>query len=400
MTVLEPRDVPSLAAMLAKANGERVALVPRGGGTRLDRGARFSRGETTLSLAALPRDIEHCSGDLTATLSASATIGEVNAQLARAGQWLPVDPLFSDRSTIGGLVATNACGPARHRYGAPRDLIIGIDLALADGRTAKAGGRVVKNVAGYDLARLVCGSFGSLAVVTRATFRLVPLPPTAITVEVTLPGESSEGTRRLAEAALALAAQPLTPTAVELDVPSPRLLLRFEATPAGADRQASAAVAFCAAAGLRADRIEDDRQPAIWRDRATRIWRASRTGNEEHAVVRVSVLPTDVVAMLDVVGLETATHHVQWRASGHAVLGVFYLALDGPDEAQAAVITALRQAVEARRGHAVVLAAGAGVTCLVDPWGDPGNAFRLMQAVKARFDPHGILNPGNGPGGL
>lgn len=400
MMVLEPRDVPSLAAMLAKANGERVALVPRGGGTRLNRGARLSRGETILSVAALPRDIEHCSGDLTVTVSASATIGEVNAQLARAGQWLPLDPVFTDRSTIGGLIATNACGPSRHRYGAPRDLILGVDLALADGRTAKAGGRVVKNVAGYDLARLVCGSFGSLAVVTRATFRLVPLPPTAITVEATWPGEPSEGTRRLAEAALALAAQPLTPTAVELDVPSPRLLLRFESTPAGADRQASAAVAFCAAAGLRADRIEDDRQPAIWRDRATRIWGASRTCNEEHAVVRVSVLPTDVVAMLDVVGLEAATHHVQWRASGHAVLGVFYLALDGPDQAQAAVTTAVRQAVEARRGHAVVLAASAGVKRLVDPWGDPGNAFRLMQAVKARFDPHGILNPGNGPGGL
>ena len=347
-----------------------------------------------LSVAALPRDIEHCSGDLTATLSASATIGEVNAQLALAAQRLPLDPVFTDRSTIGGLIAANACGPSRHRYGAPRDLIIGVDLALADGRTVKAGGRVVKNVAGYDLARLVCGSFGSLAVVTRATFKLVPLPPTAITVEVIWPGEAAEGTHRLAEAALALAAQPLTPTAVELDVPSPRLLVRFESTAAGADRQASAAAAFCVAAGLRAARLGDDRQSTVWRVRTAGIWDAANT------VVRVSVLPTDVIAMLDVVGLKAAAHHVRWRASGHVVLGVFYLALDGPDEAQAAAITAVRQAVEARRGHAVVLAANAGVKRLVDPWGDPGNAFRLMQAVKARFDPHGILNPGNGPGGL
>jgi glycolate oxidase FAD binding subunit len=394
MTVLEPRNVPALAAMLATANRERVALVPRGGGTRVDRGARLSGGETTLSLAGLPRDIEHCSGDLTATVSASATIGEVNAQLARAGQWLPLDPVFTDRSTIGGLIATNACGPARHRYGAPRDLIIGVDLALADGRTAKAGGRVVKNVAGYDLARLVCGSFGSLAVITRATFKLVPLPPTAITVEVTWPGEASEGTHRLAEAALALAAQPLTPTAVELDVPSPRLLLRFESTPAGADRQASAAAAFCVAAGLRAARIGEDRQSTVWRDRAASTWNAART------VVRVSVLPTDVIAMLEAVAVAARDRGISWHASGHIVLGVFYIALDGLDEAQAAVITAVRQTVETRRGHAVVLAAGAGVKRLVDPWGDPGNAFRLMQAVKARFDPHGILNPGNGPGGL
>jgi len=400
MTVLEPRDVPSLAAMLATANAERVPLVPRGGGTRLDRGARLSRGETTLSLAGLPRDIEHCSGDLTATVSASATIGEVNAQLARAGQWLPLDPVFTDRSTIGGLIATNACGSARHRYGAPRDLIIGVDLALADGRTAKAGGRVVKNVAGYDLARLVCGSFGSLAVITRATFKLVPLPPTAITVEVTWPGDASGGTRRLTEAALALAAEPLTPTAVELDVPSPRLLLRFESTLAGADRQASVAAAFCVAAGLRAARIGEDHQSTVWRDRTASIWRASGTSNEARTVVRVSVLPTDVIAMLEAVAVRARDRGVGWHASGHIVLGVFYVALDGPDEAQAAVITAVRQTVEARRGHAVVLAAGAGVKRLVDPWGDPGNAFRLMQAVKARFDPHGILSPGNGPGGL
>ncbi len=394
MTVLEPRDVPTLAAMLGKACDERTAIVPRGGGTRLERGRQWPGAEAILSLAALPRDIEHCSDDLTATVSASATIGEVNARLARAGQWLPIDPLVSDRSTIGGLVASNACGPARHRYGAPRDLIIGVDLALADGRMVKAGGRVVKNVAGYDLARLVCGSFGSLAVVTRATFKLAPLPPTTITLEVKSADEGVEGTRRLAEAALAFTAEPLTPTAVELDVPTPRLLLRFASTPAGADRQASAAAAFCRTAGLTPSRIEGDRQSRVWHDRRSAIW------DMQHTVVRVSVLPTDVATMLAAVVARAREHGVRCQATGHAALGVFYVAVDGPAHAQAAVVTAVRHVIEARRGHAVILAASTEVRQLVDTWGAPGSALPLMRAVKARFDPRGILNPGNGPGGL
>jgi glycolate oxidase FAD binding subunit len=400
MTVLEPRDVSTLSAMLAAASNERLAVVPQGAGTRRGRGAPPARADAMLSLAGLPRDIEHCSGDLTATLSASVTLGEVSARLAQAGQCLPIDPLCSEQSTIGGMVAGNACGPARHRYGAPRDLIIGVDLALADGRLVKAGGRVVKNVAGYDLARLVCGSFGCLAVVTRATFKLVPLPQAAITMAVTWAGGESEGIPRLAGAALALAAQPITPTAVELDAPVPRLLLRFESTATGADRQASAAARFCLDAGFQVARVDEPLQAAAWRDRRALIWGASSTSGDGHAVLRVAVLPTDIATMLDIVSRCARAQSVRWRAAGHAVLGVFYVALDGPDDAQAGTITAIRRAVEPRRGSAVILAANRTVMQLAGPWGDAGNGFGLMQAVKARFDPNGTLNPGAGPGGL
>ncbi len=151
MTVLEPRRCRHARGHARRGDNERLAVVPQGAGTRRGRGAPPARADAMLSLAGLPRDIEHCGGDLTATLSAGVTLAEVNARLAQAGQWLPLDPLCRNTSTIGGMVAANESGPARHRYGAPRDLIIGVDLALADGRLVKAGGRVVKNVAGYDL---------------------------------------------------------------------------------------------------------------------------------------------------------------------------------------------------------------------------------------------------------
>src|SRR6185295_11544977 len=152
-----------------------------------------------------------------AILPAGASLAHVNEVLGREGQWLPLDPPLSDRATIGGIVATNDSGPRRHRYGTARDLIIGIEMALVDGRTAKAGGRVVKNVAGYDLSRLLCGSFGTLALIVSATFKLAPL----------------------------LAAAPLTPSAVELDSPPARMLIRFETTPGAAEQQAAAACDLC-----------------------------------------------------------------------------------------------------------------------------------------------------------
>ena len=130
-----------------------------------------------LSTLGLNAPVDHVAGDLVATVPAGASLDAVNDVLRRERQWLPLDPACSNRATIGGIIATNDSGPRRHRYGTPRDLIIGIEIALADGRIAKAGGRVVKNVAGYDLSKLLCGSLGSLAVITSATFKLAPLPP-------------------------------------------------------------------------------------------------------------------------------------------------------------------------------------------------------------------------------
>src|SRR4029077_11898303 len=159
-----------------------------------------------------------------------ATLESANAILASAGQWLPLDPSHVNCATIGGIVATNDSGPRRHKHGSPRDLIIGVEMALSDGRVAKAGGRVVKNVAGYDLSRLVCGSFGTLAVITSATFKLTPLPASSRTVVA-----NCSGVAEAARLALTIASQPVTPSALEIEAPAARLLIRFETTERAAD---------------------------------------------------------------------------------------------------------------------------------------------------------------------
>jgi hypothetical protein len=169
--VIEPKTAGEVAGALRSASDRKQSVVIRGAGSKMDWGRPPKPIDVVLSMRRMNRLIEHQHGDLTATIEAGATLLDVNRELAHHGQWLPLDPPFGDRATIGGLLATNDSGSLRHRFGTPRDLVIGVQLATTDGTLAKAGGRVVKNVAGYDLSKLVCGSFGSLAAIVSATFK-------------------------------------------------------------------------------------------------------------------------------------------------------------------------------------------------------------------------------------
>ena len=208
-----------------------------GGGTKLDWGAVAQPVDLLLSTASLNSVIEHRHGDLTATIQAGARLSTINSILAKHRQWLPLDPPWLDRSTIGGLISTNDSGPRRHYYGSPRDLIIGVSFARSDGQLAKAGGIVVKNVAGYDISRLLTGSFGCLGVIVSATFKLVPVAPSSRTVLINL--DSNE---TMESAIIALSNSSLTPTAMDLEWFPAKLLIRFESIEAAVEQQAYEAV--------------------------------------------------------------------------------------------------------------------------------------------------------------
>jgi glycolate oxidase FAD binding subunit len=395
--VLEPSNAATLAEMLGWANLQRLVVAPRGAGTKLNWGAAPVRVDVVLSTARLNAPVDHCAGDLTATAPAGASLAAINEILGRERQWLALDPPASDRATIGGIIATNDSGPRRHRHGTPRDLIIGVEMALVDGRTAKAGGRVVKNVAGYDLGRLLCGSFGTLAIITGATFKLTPLPPASRTIVAT-----AHHARALADLALAIAAAPLTPSAIELQSPPSRLLVRFETTEAAADRQAAAALKVCRNHGAVASTVVDEAEAAAWHGLEARLWGAGGT------VVRLAVLPTEVADMLEHVERVSARHAIEYLAGGRAALGVLFCRLGGSGttgspsdcDAHAAAVEELRRKARAGGGSAVIVSAAPAVRALVDPWGEVGDALPMMRAVKTRFDPNGILNPGRAAGGI
>src|SRR6266404_1722247 len=180
--VVEPGNEQELARVLKLANAAGLALIPRGGGTKLGWGNRPTHADAILSTARMCRVIEHAWADLTVSVEAGCTIAKLQETVAKHGQRLALDPLWPESATVGGMLSTNDSGALRLRFGSLRDLVIGVTVALADGTVASSGGKVVKNVAGYDLPKLMTGAFGTLGVITRAIFRLHPLPKETRTI--------------------------------------------------------------------------------------------------------------------------------------------------------------------------------------------------------------------------
>ena len=387
--VAEPGTPEAAAAVLGWASEHGRSVVVRGGGTKLGWGAPAGSIDVLLSTRGLDAVEAHRHGDLTATVQAGAVLADVNAALAAHRQWLPLDAPHAERATIGGIVAANDSGPRRQRHGAPRDLIIGMTLARADGVTAKSGGIVVKNVAGYDIARLLTGSFGCLGVILTATFKLAPAAEASRTVRVTL---SEAG--QVERVATALLDHGSTPTAVELSWPPAAMLVRFESAATVADEQAERAAALARAAGGAADVLAEADEAEAWRRHEARVF------GGEGTIVKLVVLPGDLSATLAWLDESARAQSLDCALVGRAGLGVLYVRLAGPVSAQASLVGALRDRLDPGRGSAIIRQAEGELRSLVDVWGPVGDGFPLMQQVKRQFDPGGILNPGRGPGGL
>ena len=303
-------------------------------------------------------------------LAAGVPVAEAQAACAEAGQLLAVGPPVVAGATIGGLVATAASGPRRHRYGPPRDLVIGAEVALSDGTVAKAGGKVIKNVAGYDLAKLMAGAFGTLGVITRLSLRLHPLPEATATA-VFASGDPEE----LGRIAADLAHRPL-----ELDA----LDVRYSGGDGAILARFAGATAAQQARGLDGAEVVEDDEP---------LWEAQRAGQRSEppaAVVRVSALLTELPDVLRAADTSGA------RVVGRAGAGVSYLTLPLAD---AEAIRSLR--AELDPAACVVLDAPQELRAALDPWGFPeGPELDLARRVKARFDPAGVCNPGIFIGGI
>ncbi len=385
--VAMPASGEAVAATLAWAASEGLSVRVSGGGTKQDWGASGGKVDLLLSMAGLSGVAEHRHGDLTATVEAGTTLAAMNATLGVQGQRLPWDPPWPEQATIGGIVATNDSGPYRHGYGTPRDSIIGVTMARVDGQMAKAGGIVVKNVAGYDLSRLLTGSFGCLGVILTATFKLAPAPPASRTVAVEV-----DSLEDAAPIAADLASSPLTPTAIELAWAPARLLARFESVEASVAQQADAATAIVATRGA-AVVLDREEEEAAWSRHAAH-WRPGGT------LVKLSTVPAELFPTLIWLRDRAATAGIEMAAAGRAGLGVVDVRLEGAFDAQARLVADLRERLPIGRGAAVIRRGEPALRERVDPWGSIGDGMPVMAAIKRQFDPGGLLNPGRGPGGL
>jgi glycolate oxidase FAD binding subunit len=386
--LIAPTSAAEVAAALQRASEARQSIVIRGGGTKSGWGRPASRVDAILDMRRMNRILAHEHGDMTATIEAGASLRDVNAALAVHGQTLPLDPPFADRATIGGLLATNDSGPLRHRYGTPRDLVIGIQLATTDGVLSKAGGQVVKNVAGYDLCKLITGSFGSLAAIVSATFKLAPLPAASKTLRIGLDDAAA-----VAEIVRTVMASQLEPVAFDITTNGePRttnvtVLLRFASRPTVVDAQIAQATAGLKACTTSLDVLEGGEEHALWHGHATEIW------DQPGAIVRASWLPAHIVDGLT--ELDRIKGACRTSLQGRAAIGAGLIRFDGEAAAQAAVIEQLRAA--SVFGNVVIVRGSDALKAAVDVWGSHGDRQPLLQSLKRTFDPDGVLNAGRGP---
>jgi glycolate oxidase FAD binding subunit len=393
--VASPASTEEASALLRAAAEHGLTVVARGAGTGLGWGAPPSACDLVVDMRRMDQVIEHAAGDLVARVQAGATMGYLATVLASAGQQLAVDAPAD--ATVGGVVATGTAGPRRFRYGAPRDLLIGITVVRADGVIAHSGGKVVKNVAGYDLGKLFSGSQGTLGLITEATFRLHPLPAAGAWVT------GDFGLSDLAGAAAAVASaagSALVPSAVELMWAGPPVALRMgvllEGTPSGVNERARQMAELLAAAGATPT-VAISETPFRW-------WERMPEAGAPGTVVRVTFWVRQLADVLDALAAAGASAGVRPAVSGPAGAGVLYACLDpaAADDAAARFVRALRGRLDGVfaaddsglvRGGVAVLAAPAAVLAKAGP-DRPVPGLDLMRAVKDQFDPGHRMFPG------
>ncbi|WP_017557060.1 FAD-binding oxidoreductase [Nocardiopsis baichengensis] len=383
--VVRPSDADGCAAALGAAARAGLAVVPRGAGTKIGWGAPPRRCDAVLDLSALT-GVDHAAGDLVVEAGAGTPLEELAAVLAKTGQRLPVDRVVPG-STVGGVVATGLSGPGRMLYGPVRDLIIGMTVAGPDGAASRSGGRVVKNVAGYDLGKLHTGAFGTLGVITSVTFRLRPIPPARIVVSAEAPDPA-----RARELVSSVLKSHTAPTAIEVDRPgggriSVQVLLEGPEDGIRARAQEVSA--------LFPDAVASPNLPVGW---------GTLPGGPGDTLLKLTTPPARAAEVMDALG-DAAPDGGPLPVRGSAGSGVLYSALPSaaaPDGAVRAVSALRARLGNATGGHGslTVLDAAPPVHAAgLDPWGEvPG--LPLMRSVKHNLDPDGVLSPGRFAGGI
>jgi glycolate oxidase FAD binding subunit len=379
MIAVEPTSVQELSEFVRSGAAENAAIMPIGSATTLGLGNPAERCDATIRMRGLRRIVEYIAEDQVVVVEAGITLGELQPALARHGQRLALDPPASDEMTIGGMLAGNTYGPSALRYGTLKDLIVGIEIVRADGAVARAGGKVVKNVAGFDVSKLMVGSLGTLAIITKATFRLHPLPEARRALAFTAP------TAQVFAFVLALREAQLEPSSIVALVngSASRVEVTFEGFTAGVEAQAersrqiaermavfvipSGASATSGVEGQPKYRLKGTYPPA------------------EFARVAAEVDSAVVYPSLGVLSFDgPSTPSGAQRSRGTSVDDVL----------------GLRRFFESIGGTLVVHDMPEEWHGKIDAWGTPPPSLRLMQALKERFDPTHRLSPGRFVGGI
>ena len=390
--VVEPATIEETSEVMKLASREGLAVSPRGGGTKMGLGNPPREVDLILSTARMDGIIEHVHGDQIVRVQAGLKLQDLQESLAESDQMLGVDPP-EEGATIGGIVAANSSGPRRLRYGTLRDLIIGIRVVLADGTVAKAGGKVVKNVAGYDLSKLFTGSLGTLGVIAEANFRLHPIRETARTVLVRV--DDPEKIAGVAQDLTHSSFSQFVLDALEMrwERESGAVVALFEGIEPAVEAQSSTAAEVLRSHGEVHVLGKDDGE-AFWEDFARRPWAEGDVG------LKVGAPPADLSAVFDSVLGAASRAGAEVSISGHAGTGVTFVGLSGGEDRLVEVVEEIREIRVRRGGSVVVQEAPLAVKERLDVWEPVGDYLGLTRRVKEKFDPGYFMNPGRFLGGI
>jgi glycolate oxidase FAD binding subunit len=405
--VVIPETVEQVSQAVALANQQGLTLFTRGGGSRLNLGGIPEQFDILLETTKLSRLLEHEAPDLTCHVEAGITLAALQAKLATKGQWLALDPPDAQQATIGGILASNASGPKRLRYGTARDMVIGLRVVQASGEVARSGGNVVKNVAGYDLNKLYIGSLGTLGIIVEANFKLQPIPADERTLILTFSNAEDA-----LHTVLDLLGSLLTPTAIELidsraasdmtdffglTLPTNgyTLAINFEGNTSTIDRQVSEAQLVA----RKNDALLGDDLVGKAQDQ---FWNIVRDHTQGTVTCKVAVLVSKMASYLKTIEQVCQNHELEAAVVAHAGNGILYIELRPGDATHRLVeaIKELRLHAQEVRGSMVVERCPPDLKRRISVWGEPDQNFFLMQRIKQQFDSKGTFVKGRFVGGL
>ncbi|MBW4578180.1 MAG: FAD-binding oxidoreductase [Tildeniella nuda ZEHNDER 1965/U140] len=403
-SITYPNTPTALSAVVTAT--DRQPLLPCGAGSKLHWGglvggqrAEGRRQEEEnlppllmVSTERLNQLIDHAVGDLTVTVEAGMRFADLQATLAKAGQFLAIDPAYPDQATIGGIVATADTGSLRQRYNSVRDMLLGLSFVRADGQVAKAGGRVVKNVAGYDLMKLFTGSYGTLGIITQVTFRVYPLPEASQTIVLSgATGAIAQATQTLLSSALTPASADILSESVagELAIAGTALAVRFQSSLPNVQEQTKRMIEVGQALGLACSCFAAADDTALWQ----RLQKRMTVNNQTDAITcKIGIRPSEAVALLttlkDLAIKDLAI--VPWFGQIHIASGLGRLVFDAVTPSD---LLQVRSLCQAKGGFLSVLQAPIAMKQAIDVWGYSGNALPLMRQLKHHFDPDDRLSP-------
>jgi len=390
--IFKPSSIDELISIVKRAYEEDKAISPICYCTKLKLGNPLKRLDYVISMEKIRDLVEYGSSDLYITAKAGMKLKDLQNILKSKNQYLPLDPPYYDKASLGGLVSTNSFGPKRLKYGSLRDLVLGLKIVTSDGKLIRAGGKVVKNVAGYDLVKLYIGSLGTLGIITEVTFRVYPLPEKEATVKVKV-----RDYREALKLKEKLQDSYLLPSSLDLINPylsssinltqDYYILVRFDGLKVDVDREIKESLDLFRREGFNeVEILEKDED----------LWKSIINYSKE-IVLKFGILPTDLpllIKLIEEYNLKPSLHY-------HLALGLGRIFLDYKEYSLLGkIIDAIREEIYPRKGYLVIESSPLELKRYTDAWGKVRKDFPLMKKIKEALDPKGILNPGKFVGGI